>query len=134
MRGGQTIVRNDKILYPELSYQINGVLMDVAKTLGGGHKENYYGNACAVGFTKRQISFQREVYVPLTYEDEKVGKYFVDFLIENKIILELKRGQFISSSVIEQTKQYLVAKNLKLGIIGCFTYNGVVIKRVVNEY
>ena len=64
----------------------------------------------------------------------ELRKENLDFLIDDKIILELKRGQFVSAQVITQTKQYLVALNLKLAIVACFTHSGVVIKRVVNEY
>ena len=127
------IIRKD-LLYPKLSFLINGVLIDVAKTLGGGHREDYYCKAIETGFNLKNIKFEREVYTPLKYKEQIVGKYFLDFLIENKIILEIKRGKFVSVSVIEQTYQYLSAMKLKLALIACFTYNGVVIKRVINEY
>ncbi len=127
-------LKRDDLLYPELSFTINGILFDIAKTLGGGHKEKYYDKAISVAFTKKNIPFVYQVYVPLTYQGETVGKYFIDFVVENKIAIEVKRGQFVSSSVITQTKQYLSALKLKLGIIACFTHSGVVIKRVLNEY
>lgn len=127
-------LKRDDLIYPDLSFLINGVLMDVAKTLGGGHKETYYDKAIATGFKKSGIGFRQQVYVSLVYKDVPVGKYFIDFLVEGVIALEVKRGQFISASVIQQTKQYLSALNLKLGIVACFTYSGVVIKRVVNLY
>ncbi len=132
--GKQYVVNKKDLLFPELSFIINGILIDVSKRLGGGHQEKYYQKAVGIGLGYRHLIFGEQVYVPLRYENEIVGKYFLDFLIENKIVLELKRGEFISASVIEQTKQYLSALNLKLAIIACFTYRGVVIKRVINEY
>jgi len=108
--------------------------MDVAKTLGGGHKEVYYEKAIIIGLGKRKILVQQQVYVPLKYGEEVVGKYFIDLIVDGKIAIEIKRGQFVSALVINQTKQYLSALNLKLGIIACFAHSGVVIKRVVNEY
>lgn len=131
--GKQYVVRRKDLLLPELSFKINGVLFDIQHQLGGGHHEKYFQKAVAVGLEDKNLKFKEQVYVPLIYKDEIVGKYFLDFLIEDKIILELKRGQFIPANIIKQTKQYLIALNLQLAIIACFTYSGVIIKRIINE-
>ena len=133
MGGKLYTVRKKDLLFPELSFTINGILFDVAKTLGGGHKEKYYQSAIAEGLKNKGVQFREQVYVPLTYLNQKVGTYFLDFLIDDTIVLELKRGEFISTSIIQQTMQYLTALKLKLGILACFTHGGVVIKRVANE-
>ncbi len=135
IKGGQTkyIVRRRDLLYPELSFEINGVLFKVFKYLGGGHKESYFQRAVAVGLKNRGIEFKEQYYVPVKFEDEIVGKYFLDFLIGDKIILELKRGKFIPAHIINQTKEYLEVTKCKLAIIGCFTHTGVVIKRIINH-
>jgi len=133
----KTINITGKLLFPELSYAVNGVLMDVAKQLGGGHKEKYYCNAIEQGLTYRKIKFQREYYIPVQYRNNIVGKYFVDFFIEDKedkIVLEIKRGKFITPMIISQVKYYLDALDLKLAIVGIFTYKGVILKRILNEY
>ncbi|OGH71842.1 MAG: hypothetical protein A2921_00870 [Candidatus Magasanikbacteria bacterium RIFCSPLOWO2_01_FULL_43_20b] len=133
-QGREYVVRRKDLLYPELSFKINGVLIEVFKQLGGGHRESYYQKGVAAGLTKEALKFEEQYYVPLKCFDSMVGKYYLDFLIDDKIVLELKRGQFVSAQVIAQTKQYLVALNLKLAIVACFTHSGVVIKRVINEY
>ncbi|OGH69624.1 MAG: hypothetical protein A3C90_04280 [Candidatus Magasanikbacteria bacterium RIFCSPHIGHO2_02_FULL_51_14] len=133
-QGGKYYIHRKDLLFPELSFRVNGVLIDVAKQLGGGHKEKYYQEAIRIGLHREKIPFKEQMYVPLTFDEQIVGKYFFDFYIENKIVLEIKRGEFIAASVINQTKQYLSAINCKLGILACFTHGGVVIKRVVNEY
>jgi GxxExxY protein len=79
------------------------------------------------------LSFQEQYYVPLRFENEVIGKYFLDFLIEGCIILELKRDQFIPAHIIYQTKQYLMTLNLSLALIACFTHKGVFIKRIINQ-
>lgn len=127
-------VQRKDLLFPELSFEINGVLFEVFKQIGGGHSEKYYQKSVAIGLYKKEMKFVEQYYVPLECFGEKIGKYYLDFLIEDKIILELKRGIFVPAQVIEQTKKYLEALNLKLAIIACFTHSGVVIKRVVNEY
>lgn len=134
MPGGKYTIRRPDLLYPELSFIINGVLIDVSKQLGGGHHEKYYQKATRIGLQKIPLQFREQVYVPLRYQGEIIVRYFLDFLIEEKNILELKRGQFIPATVIQQTKQYLMTLNLQLAIIACFTYRGVIIKRIINQY
>lgn len=55
----------------------------------------------------------------------------MDFLIEDKIVLELKRGKFVPFKVIDQVKQYLGSLNLHLALVACFTTDGVVVKRII---
>ena len=63
-----------------------------------------------------------------------MGKYFLDFLIEDKIVLELKRGKIVAINNINQVKQYLTALNLKLALVVSFTHTGAKINRILNEY
>jgi GxxExxY protein len=116
--GGKYIIRNKNLLHPELSFTVNGVLFNVFKQLGGGHEA--------------KIKYKEQYYVPLTFNNKTVGKYFLDFLIEDKIILELKRGRYLPINILNQTKGYLSALNLELALIGCFAQDTVVIKRIIN--
>ncbi|MBP9731887.1 MAG: GxxExxY protein [Candidatus Magasanikbacteria bacterium] len=131
--GGTYLLRRNDLLYPELSFRINGILYEVARELGGGHQEKHYQKAVAVGLQNQKIKFQEQFYTPLTFQGEQVGKYFLDFLVEDNIVIELKRGLFIPRKIIEQTFQYLQALDLQLGIIACFTNQGVIIKRIINQ-
>jgi len=122
-----------KVLYPELSYDVTGVLFEVFKDLGPSHKEKYYENAVATGLTAKGIPFKRQLYLPLTFKGKVVGKYFLDFLVDGKLVLELKKGDHFSSQQhIEQVLTYLKAHGLKLGIIAQFTREGVKYRRIVN--
>ncbi len=132
MEGKHTLKRAD-LLYPDLSYKVTGILFDVFREIGGGHEERYYQKAVAIGLKSKNIKFSEQYYVPLKFNDEIVGKYFLDFLIEDKIILELKRGKFLTARVIDQTKKYLQTLELELALIACFTYNGVFSKRIINQ-
>lgn len=130
--GGHNLRRND-LLFPELSYKVNGALFEVYRELGPGHKEVYYQRAVAKALSEKNISFAEQYYVPVKYKNSVVGKYYLDFLIEDSIVLELKRGQMIPQSMIQQTVEYLDTLNLQLAIIGCFTYSGVIPKRIINH-
>lgn len=126
-------LRRNDLLYPELCFKINGILFKVFKTLGGGHRESYYQKAIKIGLEKENIKFKEQYYVPVVFEGKTIGKYFLDFLIEDKIILEVKRGQFVMADSIKQTKEYLIALKLSLALIANFTYSGVYIKRIINQ-
>ncbi|MFA6551824.1 MAG: GxxExxY protein [Patescibacteria group bacterium] len=132
--GKQYILRRKDLIYPELSYRINGILFEVFRQLGGGHREKYYQQATKLALENVGLEFKEQVYVPLKFNDKIVGKYYLDFLIDGKIVLELKRGKIIAVNNIDQVKQYLSALNLKLAIIASFTYNGVKVNRILNQY
>ena len=123
---------DNKVIYPELSYTITGVLFYVQNTLGVGHKEKYYEEAVAQELAKRGVLFTRQFYVPVIYEGKNIGKYYFDFLVDNKIVVELKVGNHFSPQSIEQTYRYLRVSDLRLGILARFSHDGVKIKRVLN--
>lgn len=126
------VLRRDDLLFPELCYNINGVLFEVFRQLGGGHQERYYQRAVSAGLKARGIKFVEQKYVPLKFNGEVVGRYYLDFLIEDVVVLELKRGKFLDARVIDQVKQYLFSLDLQLALIACFTHNGVFTKRIIN--
>lgn len=125
-------LRRKDLIYPELSYEIVGVVYDVYDQLGYGLKEKIYQGAVAVGLQEKGLQFQKELYAPFIYKGQNVGKNYLDFLVEGKIVLELKRGERIVKAHIEQVHQYLVSKNLQLGILAYFSTRGVIFKRIIN--
>lgn len=125
-------MRKIDLIYPKLCYRIVGILYDVFNEVGAGHKELYYQNALIIAFNNSKINFKEQLYMPLEYQNEKIGKYFLDFLIEDKLVLEIKKDTIFRQSNIKQVYSYLKAKDLKLGIIANFTRDGVKFKRIVN--
>ena len=120
------------LIYPKLCYQIAGIMYDVFNQVGAGHRESVYQNALKLAFKDGNINFQEQVYVPLKYNNSTVGKYYLDFLINDKLVLEIKKDTIFRKPFINQVYSYLKAKNLKLGIIANFTREGVRFKRIVN--
>ena len=80
----------------------------------------------------RKLNFDKELPAKVRYKDKFIGIYYFDFLIENKIVLELKVRNYFSRKDINQLFSYLKSKDMKLGIIAHFTKSGVKFKRVVN--
>ena len=129
----EELIRKD-ILYSDLSYEIIGILYEVSSELGGGYQEKYYQRAVEVAFTKNNISYISQCPYKIKYRGEIIGRYFMDFVVEDKIVLEIKRGDYFRRSNINQIKGYLEATDLKLGILINFTSKGLKYKRIVNLY
>ncbi len=123
---------SSKLIYPGLSYKIVGILFDIYNELGGGYQEKYYQRAITKRFKREGIKFREQIMVPLEFEKEKIGQYFLDFLIENKVVLEIKATPRFYIRDVRQVLAYLRATNLQLGILASFTRNGLIFKRVIN--
>jgi GxxExxY protein len=122
----------EDLLYPELSFQIIGCAFDVFNELGGGHKEITYHKALGIALKKRALAYNENVYFPLTFENESVEKGYFDYLVEEKIVVELKsRDRFIKRD-FEQISNYLNNSKIKLGILIAFTRTEVKFKRILN--
>lgn len=119
------------LLYEELTYAIRGAAFAVKTKLGIGHKESVYQNALDIELRSRHISFQREVQLPVCYDNKKVGYYQPDFLIDGKIILELKALPRISQENQRQAWDYLRGSTYRLALLINFGSQEMTIKRIV---
>lgn len=111
---------------------IIGALFKVYNTLGYGYREKEYQKAFEQELTKLGLKFQRELYSNLKYEEKIIAKFFVDFLIENSVVVELKVAEDVYRKHFQQLLAYLKNHNLKVGLLAIFTHNRVIIKRIVN--
>jgi len=116
----------------ELSYQLIGVLFEVHNTLGYGYLEKYYQKAIAALLNKLEIPFREQALVEIKIGDEVIAKGYADFLIDEKIILEIKKGDSFRKNNIDQLHSYLKMTGLELGILANFTSKGLLYKRIVN--
>lgn len=123
---------NKKIIYSELSYKLMAVLFDVHRKLGNRLQEKYYQRAVALGLRKAGIPFREQVKVDLKYEGESLGRYFLDFVIDDKMALEIKTRPKVDKESYDQLLAYLAVLKLKLGIIANFRTRRLTYKRLVN--
>lgn len=120
----------DRVLFPQLSYQIMGILFEINSKLGTKYKEINYGNALEIKLKHLKIPYEREKPVKVYFENEKLGDFYLDFVINNQIIVELKKVWSISFDDIKQVLRYLEATNLKLAIIANFKHKSLQYRRV----
>jgi len=122
----------NELIYPELSYKLMGILFRVHRRLGNSYQEKYYQRAIEMELQNEKISYKREVQIKLNYTGKDIGKYFLDFVIDGKIALEVKTVPFLRQEFLNQLLAYLDAANLKLGIVANFRTSRLTYKRLVN--
>jgi len=123
---------NEKIVFPELSYALMGILFEVHNKLGTKYQEKHYQKAVEIKLKELGIPYKREVQIKIKFGEEELGEFFVDFIIDGKIILELKRVWKITADDIKQALRYLKATKLKLGIIANFRHHRLEYRRILN--
>jgi len=122
----------NNLIYPELSYEISGLLFKLYNELGYGYQEKYYSRAFALLLKENKIKFKREICVPIIFRDKIIGRYYIDFVIDDKIALEFKISNEFRNQYTQQILSYLKSHSLKLGLVVLFTSKGIEIKRFAN--
>jgi len=95
---------------------------DVYKELGAGYNEGIYEEAMAIEFRNRDIDYEVEKNTEIFYKGVKVGIHRLDFILEKKLVVELKAQVYFTPSHEGQTRSYLKTLNLKNGILVNFPY------------
>lgn len=108
------LLQEEKLLHKDLSYKLVGMAMRVHRELGRGFLERVYENAMAILLRKENIPFQQQFPLKVYFEDEIVGDYFADMIVEEKIILEFKSAENLSPAYKAQAVNYLRATGLEL--------------------
>ena len=119
--------------YPlqNLSYQLIGIGMEIHRTLGKGFLEIVYKDAFELELKLKGIDYEREKEFIVVYKNNRLPhKFYADFVIENKIILEIKSKSGIIEEHFAQVLNYLAVSKLQLGIILNFHNNSLQYKRV----
>lgn len=119
------------LIHPELSYKVMGILFEVHNKLGTKYQEKHYQRAIETKLKSADFTFRREKKVSVEFEGRKLGNFYVDFVVENKIIVEIKTVPAITNDMIRQVLRYLESTNLKLAIIANFRRSPLECRRVV---
>lgn len=127
------MVNQVDLLYKDLSYEIQGAAMNVRKNFGSGLKENIYQKAFQEELNDKKINFEKEkdvkIYSPKT--NKVIGHYRPDFLIEDKIIVELKAVDLIPKNFMDQVYSYLRNSKYELAYFINFKSPKLYIQRII---
>jgi len=124
--------RDDKVIYRELSYRVMKAVFEVHNALGPGFVEGVYEEALAYELELHGVPFERQKVVTVSYKGRAVGTHRLDFVVDGKIVLELKAVSALTDVFKQQTLSYLKATGLRLGILINFGTPRVEYIRIVN--
>jgi GxxExxY protein len=118
--------------YDELTYKVIGCAMKVHNVLGNGFQEVIYQRCLAIELEKAKVAFMREVEQTIYYDGVDVGTRRADFVVEEKIIVELKALINLEDVHLAQAKNYVVAYNFPVGLLINFGATSLQYKKVFN--
>ena len=121
----------DKLLYQNLTYKIRGLIFKVYNELGFGHKEMIYQRALRHELSKNDVPFEQEKPLDVIYDSIKVGTYRPDFVVDGKILIELKALPILPKASETQLIYYLKGTSFKLGLLVNFGSSKLIIKRKI---
>ncbi|MDD5593664.1 MAG: GxxExxY protein [Candidatus Margulisbacteria bacterium] len=122
-----------KIVQPELSYKIMGVLFAVHNELGPNCNEKHYQRAIRDHFEKANIKFNEQLKVNIK-RPHYIATYYIDFLVESSVILEIKATPRFSRNHILQLLSYLRETGVELGILANFSRRNLIYKRILRGF
>lgn len=121
------------LIYKDESYLIQGAVFEVYKEMGNGYLEAVYQECLEIEFSKNNIPFVSQKNLEIKYKGDKLNQtYKPDFILFDKIIVEIKGVKIIAKEHQAQVLNYLKATGLKLGLVINFgSYPKVEIKRII---
>jgi GxxExxY protein len=123
---------SEKILYKDLSYKIVGCVYKVYNALGPGHREDIYHKALEIEFKAQELQFVSKKKLKIKYADIEVGIYEPDFIVEDKIILEIKSVLLMPKVFELQLYHYLKGSDYRVGYIINFGSDKIDIRRRIS--
>ena len=121
-----------ELKFKEITEKIIGGAMRVHATLGNGFQEVIYQRALKIELEDSDLKVAREFCMPVYYKGRKIGERRVDFLIDEKISVELKAIIKLEPVHFAQARNYLEAYNLEVGLLLNFGSISLEFKRLEN--
>lgn len=123
-----------ELIHEDISYKVNGILFAVHNKLGRYRNEKQYGDLIEWYLKENGMPYEREKILPASFNQEKQGRNKIDFLIDDKVILEIKAKRFTGKTDYYQVMRYLTSLNKRLAIVVNFHQRYLVPKRIVSGY
>jgi len=122
----------EELVYKNEAYEIIGICMEVHRFLGKGHNEIVYKDALEYEFITAGIEYSGEQQYKIEYKETILPHYYnADFVVFNKIVLEVKAIEMLTNSDVKQTLNYLAASKQKLGLLVNFGQDSLIHKRIL---
>ncbi len=119
--------------YSDLTGKIIGCAIKIHNVIGCGFQEVIYQRCMAIEFKRCKLDFEREKEIHIFYQGIQVGTRRMDFLVENKIMVELKAVKELEDNHLVQGLNYIEAFNLDIGLLINFGSKRLEFKRLIND-
>ncbi|MFP4308652.1 MAG: GxxExxY protein, partial [Desulfococcaceae bacterium] len=119
--------------YAETTQKIIGCAMEVHRTLGTGFQEVIYQRALFHEFQLRGVHFKREYEMEIFYKNHKLGTRRVDFLVENRVSVEIKVVSALNDIHLAQAINYIEVSGLEVGLLLNFGAKSLEFRRIDNR-
>ncbi len=106
-----------KLLHQELTSAIIDAFYTVYNELGYGFLEKVYETAFRIELQNRGFDVLQQHPIPVYYDEQVVGEYFADLIVNKKVIIELKAVENLNSQHSAQLLNYLKATNIEVGLL-----------------
>jgi len=124
----------DSKIDDELTYKIIGCAMKVHNTLGNGFQEVIYQRCLAIELGKVGLDFLREEEMPIYYDNIQVGTRRADFIVADKVLVELKAMVKLEDVHLAQGLNYLTAYQIEKGLLINFGAKSLEVKRLFRKH
>ena len=119
--------------YSDITEKIIGCALRVHQRMRNGYQELIYHRCLIIEFNKNNLPFLNESELPIFYENVQVGKRRVDFLVDDKVIVEIKAQTDLTDAHLAQALNYLEALNLEVGLLINFGGRSLEVRRLINN-
>jgi GxxExxY protein len=125
--------RTGTLLYGDLTERIIGLCFTVHKQYGSGQKESVYQNALEEKMIIEHIPYKKEVDIPILSEDtgKRLGTHRLDFVVDEKVVLETKAIKFTPVKLEQQLFSYLKNSLYGVGLMVNFGSSKLFIRRII---
>ena len=123
----------EEFKYSDITEKIIGCAMKVHQRMRNGYQELIYHRCLIIEFRKIALSFLNEIALPIFYDEIEIGKRRVDFLVENKVVVEIKAQSELTDTHLAQALNYLEALNLEIGLLINYGSKNLEIRRLINN-
>ena len=122
-----------ELKHKDITEKIIGASYEVHNFLGNGFQEVIYQRALAYEMRKKGLEFAREIEQPIFYKElvEPIGTRRADFLVESKVLVELKAIITLEDVHTAQLLNYLRAYKIEVGLLINFGSKSITFKRLV---
>ena len=125
-------MKNPAIQYDPLTRKIIACAIEVHKRLGPGLLEKLYKEAMVIEMELQGLKVEKNVKVPVEYKGKPIGEYFIDLLVEDTVILELKSVERHDSVFESQILSYMKLTGKKVGLL--INFNSKMVKDGIKRF